>query len=157
LGLVWLGVSAHATEPTLPAAASGDSPGVPDAPEQVVNFSVSTYPQIFLDNPTGAVQRGLVARGPDFFLPIEFNARVASYASTVRPATTSATTVPQTWNRGMLVATSSATAPRSTSNFTTSRMPTASLPGTVWKCSPPAIRSRPNPPWLGRTPGAQQE
>lgn len=58
------------TEQPLPAGASGDSPGVKDAPEQVVNFCVSTYPQIFLDNPTSAVQQGLVAR-PDFFLPID--------------------------------------------------------------------------------------
>jgi hypothetical protein len=74
----------------------------------VVTFSVSTYPQIFLDNPTGAVQRGLVARGPDFFLPIEFNARLGRFASTARPVTTSATmasrkpgTVECWWSQGV--------------------------------------------------------
>jgi hypothetical protein len=61
-----LGVFGHHAPPPLPASDSGDSPGAKDAPEQVFNFSVSTYPQIFLDNPTSAVQRGLVARGPDF-------------------------------------------------------------------------------------------
>jgi len=61
---------------TLPASASGDSPGAEEAEEPVVNFSVSTYPQLFLDNPTRSVPRGVVAPGPSFFLPIEVNARV---------------------------------------------------------------------------------
>jgi hypothetical protein len=94
----------HAPEPTLPAGASGDAPGVKDAPEQVVNFSVSTYPQIFLDNPTSAVQRGLVARGPDFFLPIEFNARLGPIRINGEAGYDFGNHgVPQTWNRGMLV------------------------------------------------------
>jgi hypothetical protein len=94
----------HAPEPAVPAAASGDSPGVKDAPEQVVNFSVSTYPQIFLDNPTSAVQRGLVARGPDFFLPIEFNARLGPIRINGEAGYDFGNHgVPQTWNRGMLV------------------------------------------------------
>ena len=58
-----------------PAGASGDSPAG-DAAERVVNFSVSTYPQLFLDNPTRAVPRGLVAPGPSFFLPWEVNGRI---------------------------------------------------------------------------------
>jgi hypothetical protein len=94
----------HGAVQTQPAAASGDSPGVQDAPEQVVNFSVSTYPQIFLDNPTSAVQRGLVARGPSFFLPLEFNARLGPIRINGEAGYNFGNhAVPQTWNRGMLV------------------------------------------------------
>jgi hypothetical protein len=88
----------------VPAAASGDSPGVQDAPEQVVNFSVSTYPQIFLDNPTSAVQRGLIARGPDFFLPIEFNARLGPIRINGEAGYDFGNHgVPQAWHRGGLI------------------------------------------------------
>src|ERR1700678_1554406 len=69
-----LGVFGH-TAPVEPAAASGDSPGAVETPEQVVNLSISTYPQLFLDNPTRSVPRGVVAPGPSFYLPIEINGR----------------------------------------------------------------------------------
>ncbi len=96
-----LSVFGQHTEPPLPASASGDSPGVKDAPEQVVDFSVSTYPQIFLDNPTSAVQRGLVARGPDFFLPLGFNARLEPVRINGEAGYDFGNHgVPQTWNRG---------------------------------------------------------
>ena len=94
----------HPKEQTLPAGDSGDAPGAKDAPEQVVNFSVSTYPQIFLDNPTSAVPRGLVARGPDFFLPIEFNARLGPIRINGEAGYDFGNHgVPQSWHRGMLV------------------------------------------------------
>jgi hypothetical protein len=93
----------HAPEQTQPAADSGDSPGAKDAPEPVVNFSVSTYPQIFLDNPTSAVQRGLVAPGPSFFLPLEFNARLGPIRINGEAGYDFGNhAVPQTWNRGLL-------------------------------------------------------
>jgi len=45
--------------------------------DKAVNFSLSTYPQLSLDNPTSAVQRGVVQyRGPQFLLPLEANARI---------------------------------------------------------------------------------
>jgi hypothetical protein len=94
----------HAPEPPVPAGDSGDSPGAQDAPEQVVNFSVSTYPQIFLDNPTSAVQRGLVARGPDFFLPIEFNLRLGPIRINCDAGYDFGNHgVPQSWHRGGLI------------------------------------------------------
>jgi hypothetical protein len=100
-----LGLFGHrAAAPVLPAADSGDSPGAKDAPEPVLNFSVSTYPQIFLDNPTSAVQRGLVARGPDFFLPIEFNARLGPIRINGEVGYDFGNHgVPQAWHRGLLV------------------------------------------------------
>jgi len=68
------------------------------------NLGISTYPQIFLDNPTRAVPRGLVAPGPNFFLPIEYNFRVGpilvngdfgySFGNHA---------VPQQWQRGLIV------------------------------------------------------
>jgi hypothetical protein len=39
-------------------------------------FSFSTYPQLALENPTNAAQRGVVPRGPQFLLPMEFNGHV---------------------------------------------------------------------------------
>jgi hypothetical protein len=62
--------------PVEPAAASGDSPGAAEAPDQVVNLSIGTYPQLSLDNPTRSVPRGVVAPGPSFYLPVEINWRL---------------------------------------------------------------------------------
>jgi hypothetical protein len=39
------------------------------------DFSISTYPQLSLNNPTSSVRRGVVDPGPQFLLPIEANAR----------------------------------------------------------------------------------
>ena len=90
--------------PAAPAAEAGGSPGVADSPEQLVDLSISTYPQLFLDNPTRAVPRGLVAPGPNFFLPIEVSARIGpirvdgevGYAFGNK-------TLPQYWARGLLL------------------------------------------------------
>ena len=87
-----------------PAQDAGDSPGGGDPAEPVVNFSVSTYPQLYLDNPTRAVPRGLVAPGPTLFLPLEINARLGpirfdgevGYSFGNRA-------VPQSWGRGLLI------------------------------------------------------
>ena len=74
----------------------------PEAPEP--NFSVSTYPQLSLNNPTRAVPRQVVAAGPQFLLPLEINARLgpfrldgeAGYWFTNRH-------VPQAWIRGFIL------------------------------------------------------
>jgi hypothetical protein len=72
--------------------------------DKAVDFSLSTYPQLVLDNPTDAVQRGVVQyRGPMFLLPIEANARIgwlrvdgeAGYWFGNRDA-------PDQWIRGMI-------------------------------------------------------
>ena len=100
-GLLGL-VQHHA--PTTPPAASGDSPGAADAPEQVVNLSISTYPQLFLDNPPRAVPRGLVAPGPSFFLPIEINARIGPIRLDGEVGYNFGNhAVPQSWGRGLLI------------------------------------------------------
>ena len=87
-----------------PAQNSGDSPGAEDAAEPVVNLSISTYPQLFLDNPTRAVPRGLVAPGPTFFLPLEINARIGPVRFDGEVGYNFGNhAVPQSWGRGLLV------------------------------------------------------
>jgi hypothetical protein len=90
-------------QPPASAAASGDAPGAKDRPEQQVNLSVSTYPQLFLDNPTRAVPRGVVAPGPVFFLPVEVNARLGPLRLNGEVGYSFGNKyVPQGWSRGLL-------------------------------------------------------
>lgn len=75
-----------------------------DSPESRVNFSVSTYPQLFLNNPTRAVERGLVAAGPTFFFPIEMNGRIGPIRWLGEVGYNFGNhSVPQSWGRGLLV------------------------------------------------------
>jgi hypothetical protein len=39
------------------------------------NFTLGTYPQVSINNPTSAVRRGIVEPGPQYYLPAEFTAR----------------------------------------------------------------------------------
>ena len=39
-------------------------------------FSIGTYPQASINNPTSAVRRGIVENGPQYYLPVEFTAKV---------------------------------------------------------------------------------
>jgi hypothetical protein len=85
-----------------PPANSSSNDLTPSAPE--VNFSISTYPQLFLDNPTRAVPRGLVAPGPSFFLPIEINARIGPIRLNGDLGYNFGNhAVPQSWSRGLLL------------------------------------------------------
>ena len=67
-------------------------------------FSVSTYPQLSLNNPTSSVEREVVTTGPQLLLPLEANARIGpiridgevGYWFTNRK-------VPQSWIRGMII------------------------------------------------------
>jgi hypothetical protein len=87
-----------------PATASGDAPGAEDSPEQKVTFSISTYPQLFLDNPTRAVPRGLVAPGPHFYLPIEINGRIGPLRYDGEIGYDFGNhELPQSWGRGLIV------------------------------------------------------
>jgi hypothetical protein len=97
-----LSVFGHAKPGEAPAAVSGDSPG--EAEEPKVNFSISTYPQLFLDNPTRAVPRGLVAPGPDFYMPLEFNGRFGPIRYDAEVGYDFGNrAVPQSWGRGLIV------------------------------------------------------
>jgi hypothetical protein len=94
----------HVGEWIDPAVAAGSPPKAEDTAEPVVNLSVSTYPQLFLDNPMRAVQRGLVAPGPSFFLPLEVNGRVGPIRFDGEVGYNFGNhAVPQSWGRGLLV------------------------------------------------------
>jgi hypothetical protein len=49
--------------------------GEPKSDENM-DFSLGTYPQASINNPTSAVRRGVVENGPQYYLPVEFTARV---------------------------------------------------------------------------------
>jgi hypothetical protein len=87
-----------------PAGAAGDSPGAADSLERIVDLSVSTYPQLFLDNPTRSVVRGLVDPGPSFFLPLEINGRIGPIRLDGEVGYNFGNrSVPQSWGRGLLI------------------------------------------------------
>jgi len=83
---------------------SGPQGSAVEASEPVTNFSISTYPQLFLDNPTRSVPRGVVAPGPNFFLPIEINGRIGPIRYNADAGYNFGNrALPQSWNRGLLV------------------------------------------------------
>jgi len=49
--------------------------GEPKSGENL-NFSLGTYPQVLVNNPTSAVRRGIVENGPQYYLPLEFTAKL---------------------------------------------------------------------------------
>jgi len=82
-----------------PAAGAGE----PEE-EKPVNFSVGTYPQLSLDNPTRSIQRGIVAQGPDFFEPLEMNWRVGPIRFDGEVGYHFGNkALPQSWIRGLIV------------------------------------------------------
>jgi len=85
--------------------AEKEQPGPAAAVEEPrVDLSVSTYPQLYLDNPTRAVPRGLVAPGPNFFLPLEINARIGPVRLDGEVGYNFGNhALPQSWNRGLLI------------------------------------------------------
>ena len=94
--------------PIEPANAAGDSPGAvdqaPESGEKEPNFELGTYPQLYLDNPTSAVPRGLVAGGPNFYLPIEISGRLGPIRYNADAGYNFGNrNLPQSWNRGFIV------------------------------------------------------
>jgi hypothetical protein len=49
--------------------------GEPKSDENMT-FSLGTYPQASINNPTSAVRRGIVENGPQYYLPVEFTAKL---------------------------------------------------------------------------------
>ncbi|MGA2046363.1 MAG: hypothetical protein ABSG96_01665 [Terracidiphilus sp.] len=43
--------------------------------DENMDFSLGTYPQVSINNPTSAVRRGIVENGPQYYLPLEFTAK----------------------------------------------------------------------------------
>lgn len=48
--------------------------------DENMNFSLGTYPQVLINNPTSAVQRGLVETGPQYYFPLEATAKLGPIA-----------------------------------------------------------------------------
>lgn len=44
--------------------------------DENMNFSLGTYPQALINNPTSSVRRGIVENGPQYYLPAEFTAKL---------------------------------------------------------------------------------
>ncbi len=49
--------------------------GEPKSDENM-DFSLGTYPQAVINNPTSAVRRGVVEPGPQYYLPVEFTTKL---------------------------------------------------------------------------------
>lgn len=49
--------------------------GEPKSDENI-DFSIGTYPQASINNPTSAVRRGIVENGPQYYLPMEVTAKI---------------------------------------------------------------------------------
>ena len=95
-------------KPELPASAAGDSPGAkqqaPAQGEAEPTFELGTYPQLYLDNPTRAVPRGLVAAGPNFYLPLEVSGRIGPIRYNADAGYNFGNrNLPQSWNRGLVI------------------------------------------------------
>jgi len=69
-----------------------------------VDLSVSTFPTLWVENPTRSVPRGVVASGPDFQVPLEMNMRLGPVRVDVEGGYNFGNVnVPQSWFRGILV------------------------------------------------------
>ena len=71
--------------------------------DDTVDFSLGTYPQMVLSNPTRSVERGIVDRGPQYYLPLEATARIGwlSLNGEVGRWIGNAS-VPDRWGRGVI-------------------------------------------------------
>jgi hypothetical protein len=77
--------------------------GEPES-EENLDFSLGTFPQVSLNNPTSSVRRGVVDPGPQYYLPVEataklgpisFNGEVGRWIGNRH--------VPSRWGRGLIV------------------------------------------------------
>jgi hypothetical protein len=78
------------------------TPGQPKSDENMT-FSLGTYPQVSINNPTSAVRRGVVDPGPQYYLPMEattklgpidFNGEIGRWIGN--------RDVPDRWGRGLI-------------------------------------------------------
>ena len=77
--------------------------GEPKSDENM-NFSLGTYPQVSINNPTSSVRRGIVETGPQYYLPMEFTAKLDSSALEWRGRPLDRQrSVPSRWGRGLIV------------------------------------------------------
>ncbi len=107
LGVKWRFYQHHPGDPWIgrtPSLVNKTPSSGGGAEEPVVDFSVGTYPQLSLNNPTSSVRRGVVASGPDFLLPLEANARFGPIRVDGEVGYHFGNqSLPQSWIRGMIV------------------------------------------------------
>jgi hypothetical protein len=76
--------------------------GEPKSDENM-DFSLGTYPQVSLNNPTSAVRRGIVENGPQYYLPMEFTAKLGSIGLNGEVGRWIGNQlVPSRWGRGLI-------------------------------------------------------
>ena len=72
--------------------------------DENMNFSLGTYPQVSLNNPTRSVRRGIVEPGPQYYLPVEFTARAGPLQFNGEYGHWFGNrNVPDRWGRGLIV------------------------------------------------------
>jgi len=77
--------------------------GEPKSDENM-NFSLGTYPQALINNPTSSVSRGVVETGPQYYLPAEFTARLGPVSVNGEIGRWFGNRhVPDRWGRGLIV------------------------------------------------------
>lgn len=77
--------------------------GLPKSDENM-NFSLGTYPQVEINNPTSSVRRGIVEPGPQYYLPLEFAAQWGPVALDGEVGRWIGNrNVPSRWGRGLIV------------------------------------------------------
>jgi hypothetical protein len=104
LGVKWRFYEHHPGDPWFGRNPPDSAAQAEKGEERVVNFSMSTYPQISLDNPTRSVPRGVVAPGPDFLLPLEVNGRIGPIRLDGEVGYHFGNhALPQSWIRGLIV------------------------------------------------------
>ena len=77
--------------------------GEPDSDENM-DFSLGTFPQASINNPTSAVRRGIVENGPQYYLPLEFTAKLGPIGFDGEVGRWFGNRkVPDRWGRGLIV------------------------------------------------------
>jgi hypothetical protein len=104
MGVKWRFYEHHPGDPWVGRNRPESAAEAASGEERVVDFSVGTYPQLWLNNPTTSVGRGVVATGPDFLLPLEMNGRIGPIRLDGEVGYHFGNhQVPQSWIRGLIV------------------------------------------------------
>jgi hypothetical protein len=72
--------------------------------DENMDFSLGTFPQASINNPTSAVRRGIVENGPQYYLPVEFTAKLGPIGIDGEVGRWFGNrNVPNRWGRGLIV------------------------------------------------------
>lgn len=71
--------------------------------DENMDFSLGTYPQVLISNPTGTVRRGIVEPGPQYYLPLEITRNLGPLALNAEVGHWFGNRhVPDRWARGLI-------------------------------------------------------